>query len=107
QQKLLAGVEKRRAILENAVSGVAKGFTSALFLWGPPGLGKSHLLTVMLDGIAGGGWKHHTAHSTPKALFMSLLEAPAAIHLYEDCEQLLKTALSASILRAACGSPNE
>ena len=107
QQKLLEGIEQRRAILENAVMAVVKGFTSALFVWGPPGLGKSHLLTVMLDGIAGKTWRHHTAHSTPKALFMSLLEEPNAIHLYEDCEQLLKTLLSASILRAACGAPNE
>jgi len=107
QETLLKGVEQRRAILENAVQSVVKGFTTALFVWGPPGLGKSHLLTLMLDGIAGNGWKHHTAHSTPKALFMSLVEQPAAIHLYEDCEKLLKTDLSASILRAACGSPND
>lgn len=107
QTALLAQIEDRRAILENAVQSVVKGFTTALFVWGPPGLGKSHLLTVMLDGIAGNGWRHHTAHSTPKALFMSLAQEPSAIHLYEDCERLLKTDLSASILRAACGSPNE
>jgi hypothetical protein len=107
QNELLLTIEKRRAILENAVLGVARGFTSALFVWGPPGLGKSHLLTVMLDGIAGQGWRHHTAHSTPKALFLSLFQDPAAVHLYEDCEKVLKTDLSASILRAACGSPNE
>ena len=107
QAALLLQVEKRRAILENAVQSVAKGFTSALFCWGPPGLGKSHLLTLMLEGIAGKSWQHHTAHSTPKALFMSLVQDPAAIHLYEDCEKLLKTDLSASILRAACGAPND
>jgi len=107
QQKILDAIEARRAILENSVVSVVRGFTSALFVWGPPGLGKSHLLTVMLDGIAGSGWRHHTAHSTPKALFMSLVAEPNAIHLYEDCERLLKTDLSASILRAACGAPNE
>lgn len=107
QKKCLDAIEKRRAILENAVLSVAKGFTSALFVWGSPGLGKSHLLTLMLDGICGAGWRHHTAHSTPKALFMSLVQEPDAIHLYEDCEKLLKTDLSASILRAACGAPNE
>lgn len=100
-------IEKRRTILENQVQSVVKGFTSAMFVWGPPGLGKSHLLTTMLDGIAGNGWRHHTAHSTPKAMFMSLLQEPAAIHLYEDCERVLKTDLSAAILRAACGAPNE
>jgi hypothetical protein len=107
QQKLLDAVEARRRTIEDAVQSVVKGFTSALFVWGPPGLGKSHLLTVMLDGIAGNGWRHHTAHSTPKALFMSLAAEPSAVHLFEDCEKLLKTDLSASILRAACGSPND
>jgi hypothetical protein len=107
RSQLLAAVEKRRAILENALLGVVKGFSTALFVWGPPGLGKSHLLTIMLDGLASNGWRHHTAHSTAKALFMSLANEPSAIHLYEDCERLLKTDLSASILRAACGAPNE
>jgi hypothetical protein len=106
-KETLDGVGRRRAILENAVMGVVKGFSSALFVWGPPGLGKSHLLTIMLDGCAGKGWRHHTAHSTPKALMMSIMEEPNAIHLFEDCEKLLKTDLSASLLRAACGSPNE
>ena len=105
--KQMALIEKRRQILEAGVQSVVKGFSSALFVWGPPGLGKSHLLTVMLDGIAGSAWRHHTAHSTPKAMFMSLLQEPNAVHLYEDCEKILKTDLSASILRAACGAPNE
>lgn len=105
--ELMGKVEKRRGILEQGVISVVKGFTSALFVWGSPGLGKSHLLTQMLDGVAGNGWKHHTAHSTPKAMFMSLLQEPSSVHLYEDCERVLKTDLSASILRAACGSPNE
>lgn len=100
-------IDKRRSILETQVQSVVKGFTSAMFVWGPPGLGKSHLLTTMLDGIAGTTWKHHTAYTTPKAMFMSLMEEPYAVHLYEDCERVLKTDLSASILRAACGSPNE
>jgi hypothetical protein len=100
-------IDKRRSILETQVQSVVKGFTSAMFVWGPPGLGKSHLLTTMLDGIAGNGWKHHTAYTTPKAMFVSFMEEPYAIHLFEDCERVLKTDLCASILRAACGAPNE
>jgi len=37
---------------------------------------------------------------------LSIAEAPTLIHLFEDCEKMLKTDLSASILRAACGSPD-
>src|SRR5258708_21035882 len=100
-------IESRRNILEKGVESVAKGFTSALFVYGPGGLGKSHLLTMMLKNLTDKGWRHHTAHSTPKALFLALLQSPSSIHLYEDCEKMLKTDLSASILRAACGAPND
>lgn len=105
--KILARVESRREILEQSLQSVVQGFTHAMFVWGPPGLGKSHLLTTMLDVMADRGWVHHTAHSTPKAVFLSLLQSPHAIHLFEDCERVLKTDLTASILRAACGAPND
>lgn len=100
-------IESRRRSLEMGVEQVTKGFTSALFVYGPGGLGKSHLLTTMLSSIVDKGWRHHTAHSTPLAVFLALLESPSSVHLYEDCEKMLKTDLTASILRAACGAPND
>lgn len=103
----MESVESRRGIIMKGVESVCKGFTTALFVYGPGGLGKSHVLREMLDLMDSKAWRHHTAHSTPKALFLSLLNDPTAIHLYEDCEKVLKTDLSASILRAACGSPNQ
>lgn len=100
-------IDSRRAMLEKGVESVTGGFTSALFVYGPGGLGKSHLLKEMLKNISDKGWQHHTGHSTPKALFLALLQSPDSIHLYEDCEPMLKVALTASILRAACGAPND
>lgn len=98
-------INKRRGILESAVQSIVTGFSPALFVWGPPGLGKSHTLAILLDGLANKGWIHHTAYSTPKALMLAIAESPSAIHVFEDCERMLKTDLSASILRAACGAP--
>jgi hypothetical protein len=100
-------VESRRLMLEQGVQSVTGRFTSALFVYGPGGLGKSHLLKENLKNLSDKGWRHHTGHSTPKALFLSLLDSPDAIHLYEDCEPMLKVALTTSILRAACGAPND
>lgn len=100
-------VLQRRKLVMDGVESVCKGFSTALFVWGPGGLGKSHVLRECLEAMCGKKWHHHTAHSTPKALFLSLLEEPNDVHLYEDCEKVLKTDLSASILRAACGAPNQ
>ena len=105
--KYQSSIESRRKIVMNGVESVCKGFSTALFVWGPGGLGKSHVLRECLEGMNGAAWRHHTAHSTPKALFLALLNDPTAIHLYEDCEKILKTDLSASILRAACGAPDQ
>lgn len=103
----MLSVDQRRKLVMNGVESVCKGFSTALFVWGPGGLGKSHVLRECLEGMNGAAWRHHTAHSTPKALFLSLLNDPTAVHLYEDCEKVLKTDLSASILRAACGAPDQ
>jgi|SRR5579864_3118241 len=100
-------LRQRRELLSQSVTSVVQGFTPSLFVWGPPGLGKTHELTLLLDGLTGRRWKHHTAYATPKGLMLAIAETPNGVHLFEDCESMLKTALSASILRAACGSPND
>lgn len=106
-QSLLAKVEERRNVLEQSVNSICQGFTPAMFLYGPPGLGKSHLIRSMLDAVLGNSWVLHTAYATPKALVLALAEQPTAIHVFEDCEKMLKTDLTASILRAACGAPQD
>lgn len=106
-RELCESVESRRKTIMNGVESVCMGFSTALFVWGPGGLGKSHVLRECLKLMKDKAWRHHTAHSTPKALFLALMDDPSAIHLYEDCEKILKTDLSASILRAACGAPNQ
>lgn len=98
-------IERRRGILVDQIRSVAQQYTSALFIWGPGGLGKTHITCETLDGLCGTLWVHHTAYSTPKALFMSLADARENVHLFEDCEKLYKIDVAASILRAACAAP--
>lgn len=106
-KKITAGVVKREQVLEVQVQGVVEGYVNACFVYGPAGLGKTHLITSRLDALLGKGWQHHTAYSTPKALMLAIAERPSAIHVFEDCERLYKTDVASSILRAACGSPRQ
>lgn len=107
RKQLMVKVENDRSVLRTQVRAVAQGYTTALFVHGPGGLGKTHIITQELDDLCGRGWCHHTAYSTPKALFESLAGYASAVHLFEDCERLYKQDIAASILRAACGAPRD
>jgi len=103
RESIMKSIEKRRDVLRTQVRSVAQGYTTALFVYGPGGLGKTHIITEEMDALCGKAWAHHTAGSTSHGLFQSLAEAKDQVHVYEDCEKLYKTDFSASILRAACG----
>ncbi len=105
RETLLKQIGKRRDVMRTQVRSVAQGYTTALFVYGPGGLGKTHVVTEELDGLCGKSWCHHTAYSTPRGLFAALAESRDSIHLFEDCEKLYKTDVASSILRAACGGP--
>src|SRR5690349_1375285 len=102
----LGAIQRHKQALETALNTVVAGYTPACFIWGEPGHGKSYMIRSLLEGLVGGKYHHHTAYSTHKGLFMSLAEHPNAIHLFEDCESVLKVQATADTLRAACGAPN-
>jgi hypothetical protein len=107
KEEIMKRVEKRRENLRSQVRGVCQGFTSALFVWGPGGLGKSHVIVEEVDGLCGKGWEHHKGFSTARGMFLDLAERPDVIHVYEDCENLYKNATAASLLRETCGAPKQ
>jgi DNA-binding transcriptional regulator YdaS (Cro superfamily) len=106
-RKCLMALEQREKVLTAQIQAVCQGYTTGCFVHGPGGLGKSHLIVTILEGLKGKSWRHHTAYTTPKALMMAIAEYPESIHLFEDCEKMYKTDVAASILRAACGSPKQ
>jgi hypothetical protein len=105
--EVLRTIEKRKGTLNALCDAVVKGYSPAMFVYGDPGLGKSHLLTNFLCVNCGNNWKHHTAYTTPKGLVQELYANREAIHLFEDMEGMFKQEQTASILRAACGAPND
>lgn len=105
QQTIMGRVNKRKQVLQTQLRSLAQGYTNAMFLFGPGGLGKTHIVCEEMDSVCGTGWVHHTAYSTPKGLMIDIMERPDAIHVFEDCESLYKHEVGTSILRGACGNP--
>lgn len=105
QAKVLKAISRREGILRTQVRAVVAGYTNALFVHGPGGMGKTHCITDEMTMLCQKAWQHHTAYSTPKALMMAIAENPHQVHIFEDCEKMYKTDVACSILRAACGSP--
>jgi hypothetical protein len=59
---ILAGIEQKRAILRRRVDSVARGYTSALFVHGPGGHGKSHIIEEQLNRFPGRQrWRHYNS----------------------------------------------
>jgi hypothetical protein len=107
RKQVAAALLKREAVLRAQVRSVVQGYTNALFLYGPGGLGKSHIVATELESLVGKAWRHHTAYTTAKGLMLGLAEYPDQIHVFEDCEALYKNAVCSSLLRAACGAPKQ
>jgi hypothetical protein len=106
-RKVSKAMLKREDVLRAQVRSVAQSYTNALFLYGPGGLGKSHIVASELESLVGKSWRHHTAYTTAKGLLLGLAEYPDQVHVFEDCEAMYKNAVCSSILRAACGAPKQ
>lgn len=107
QKRALDAIAKREKVLITQVSAVAQGYQPGAFVYGPGGLGKTHIITRVLEEMSGKSWQHHTSYSTAKALMISLAQFPDQVHLFEDCEAMYKNEVASSILRAALGNPRQ
>jgi hypothetical protein len=104
---LLAGIEDRAKTVRTRIRSVALGYTHAVFLHGPGGHGKSHIVTSELDETVGvGKWKSYKGDMSPRGMIDKLEAYPEAVHVLEDMETTFKEANMQSYLRAAMASPN-
>lgn len=103
--KIRQALKKREDVLRTQIRSVVQGYTHAMFVWGPGGLGKTHIIGLELESIVSRAWQHHTGSSTAKGLVLSLVEYPDQVHVFEDCESMYKNETGSQILRSACASP--
>ena len=100
-QELLDGIERRRRTLATMIRGVIDKDTTAFFVYGPGGHGKSKLIRDALKGHK--KVKTWNSDMSARALVEKLQEFPDYIHFFEDLEKIYKDSDCQGLLIAACG----
>ena len=99
----LAEANKKKQLLIDRVTGVAKGLKPGLLVYGRGGTGKSFVVTDHLKAL-NVSYQTCNSHSTPLKLCELLASHPNEIILLEDCESILTGKVSLGILRSATES---
>ena len=114
-------INQRFGFLSDMIIMLAKGDQSSVVVTGPGGLGKSHTVTTslkkaglkdmsILDDYEVGAPVPKKAfvvikgYSTPKGLYRTLYENRNSIIVFDDCDSILKDAVSLNLLKGALDS---
>jgi hypothetical protein len=99
-QRHLLGYEKKMQLVRDRVVGVITGRTHGLYVWGPAGTGKSYTIIGILRELQA-NYRLHNSRMDGRGLFTALERDPDAIHVLEDCEQMMHNRNVRGLLRSA------
>ena len=100
-------INQRFGFLEKFTNMVLDGETVSAIVTGEGGLGKSHTIMGALEKR---GWQEGTqyvvvkGYATPKALYGTLWEHRDKTIIFDDCDSVLKDAVSLNLLKGALDS---
>lgn len=100
-------INQRFGFLEKFTNMVLDGETVSAIVTGEGGLGKSHTIMGVLEKR---GWQEGTqyvvvkGYATPKALYGTLWEHRDKTIIFDDCDSVLKDAVSLNLLKGAIDS---
>jgi hypothetical protein len=97
----LARYQKRSSALREITLGCVAGNHTGAHYHGPPRVGKSHIVYDELRRSKA-PWKLHQ-RVTAKPLYAALERDPGAVHVIEDCEQLMHEKSAQTLLRSVLG----
>ena len=114
-------INQRFGFLSDMIVMLAKGDQASVVVTGPGGLGKSHTVTTslkkaglkdlsVLDEYEVGAPVPKNAfivikgYSTPKGLYRTLFENRHSVIVFDDCDSVLKDAVSLNLLKGALDS---
>ena len=104
-------VQKHLALTKQFVRSVVNGTHKNAILQGPPGLGKSHVVTQVLHDAGKVEKKDYfvvKGHITPTNLFvlLGLLRNKGQVLVLDDCDDVFKTELGFNLIKAALDPDN-
>ncbi|HEX8203733.1 MAG TPA: hypothetical protein VF590_24870 [Isosphaeraceae bacterium] len=102
-QAALASLERKLLLVRDHVTAVGKGYKTGLYLYGTGGVGKSFTVLRHLERLEI-PYRLYNSRMTAKALFLTLMNAPDAVHVLEDMERVTRDPDAQGVLRSALWS---
>jgi alkylated DNA repair dioxygenase AlkB len=103
---LLADLNRRQAVLRDRVRGVAKKYSTGLYLFGRPGTAKTHTVCGVLDKEIPEPYVYQRGHLTPVGLFELLAQHPDSVVVLDDLAAIFRSDVALQILLSALASPS-
>jgi hypothetical protein len=100
-QAALEDFRTRQQVLRDLTLGCIDGHHTGAYIFGPPGVSKTYTIHHTLRERKA-YWRQHQ-RITAKPLYLELEKHPGAVHVNEDCEQLVSEKSALTLLRSALG----
>jgi len=104
REQCLQEIEAQFSIIRDRLWGVCQGHSNGFYLYGPPGISKTHTVTNFLTDKSI-PFEHVLGQLTGSALFDVIEENPDGVLVLDDVSAIFKEPKAVQILLAALGSP--
>jgi len=105
-ERNLHDLNRRQRVLRDYVRGVATGRTTGLYLFGPPGTGKTHSVQGVLEREVQDVYCYQPGHLTPGGLFELIAEHPEEVIVLDDLTAIFKSDVALQLLLSALAKPD-
>lgn len=102
---LVAELNRRQAIVRDYVRGVARQYSTGLYLFGRPGTAKTHTVRSVLDEEIREIYTYQRGHLTPMGLFELIAAQTDEVIVLDDLGAVLKSDIALQILLSALEHP--
>jgi hypothetical protein len=105
RQALLIELHQRQTVVRDYVRGVARQYSTGLYLCGPPGTAKTHTVRSVLDNEIKEPYAYKRGHVTPLGLYELLAEHRDEVIVLDDLARIFKSDTALQVLLAALEPP--